>query len=272
MDISVFAVETEREQAQRQAEVERFVQLNNHFILGIDDIRRMSTRSRDLHLENLTFRLTDDLLESVIAASASVESGAINPAKRELRYIVEQCVKYAFVDQRLQQNSIDQKLQYMRHRDIELVASARNISLFVPQEVKDTLLEELGPLYGELSEYVHPSLHQAKERLERYRTGHYIGRHTAEDIKQLYTLAARVYDISLLYFTHPLGVGLVGDAITSWWEDHVAWSFHYTPYMRALSDVYNYKHERKSGKAGPVYRRVGELLAALKRRLNDPSW
>lgn len=267
MDISQLAVDAEREKAKLQAEVESFVVLSNDFIFGVDSIRSMSTRSRNLHLENLTFRLTDDLLESVIAAAASVEAGAVNPAKRELRYILEQCVKYAFVDQKFQQHRLDDKLQYIRYRDVELVSAARDISLFVAENVKDALLREIGPLYGQLSEYVHPSLHQAQERLNRYRTGHYIGRHTAADVMGVNTLAARVYDIALLYFSHPLGFGLVGDVLINWWEDRVAWRFHYTPYMRALSAVYDYKYERKEGKAGPVYSRMKELLELLQRQL-----
>ncbi len=259
VDLAVLAEEEAACKAERDKALRRFVQIANAFIIGVDSLRWMSKRARVIGIETLTFRLTDDLLESAIAASANVESGVLNPAKRELRYILEQSVKYAFVDRRMQDQSIEEKLQFLECRTVELVDSAREVDLFVPKSVKADVLREMGPLYGRLSEFVHPSHRLAQDRVRRSGTGHYIGSHTVADVQELIGLAERVFDIGLLYCCQPLGPSLVGDVVLSTWEGMAWWPFHYTPYMRALADQYDYKYERQCGPGGPMWRRILEL-------------
>jgi hypothetical protein len=263
VDIADLFDEAEAEKAARATETQRFIELSNAFVFGVDSLRWMSKRHRTVGIDTLTFRLTDDLLESAIAASTNVESGALNPAKRELRYILEQSVKYAFVDQRMQKHPVEKKLTFLQFRDIELVDAARDVGLFVPDAIKETLLNELGPLYGQLSEFVHPSHRLADDRIRRSRSGHYIGSHTVKDVREVNSLAKRVFDIGLLYCCQPLGPSLVGDVMLNSWEDVAWWPFHYTPYMRALSDLYDYKDERRDDRSGPMWRRVVQLLGLL---------
>ena len=267
VDFAVLAEEAKARKAERDVATQRFVQLANGFAIGMDSLRWMSKRASVLGSATLTFRLTDDLLESTFAASANVESGALNPAKRELRYILEQSVKYAFVDRKMQDQTIEKKLQFLEFRAVELVDSARDVALFVPELVKASLLRELGPLYGRLSEFVHPSHRLAEERVRHSTTGHYIGNHTIADVRDVIGLAELVFDISLLYCCQPLGPSLVGDVLLNSWEEAAWWPFHYTPYMRSLSDQYDYKCERQHESGGPVWRRMSDvqlLLEALR--------
>lgn len=231
MDIAELYVEGEKLEQERKKTIEDFIVLSNDFIIGLDFVRSMAEISPSFRLEALGFRLADDLLESTIVATSSVKHGAVNPAKRELRYILEQCVKYAFVDQQMRHCAIKQKMHYLNFRKVEFIDSARGLSLFLSNYTRTSLLNELPHLYGRLSEYVHPSFSQSRERIERYRTRHYIGRYTAADIREVTSIAERVFDISLLYFCHTLGSNLV-KGVVKWFDESVGWSFHHTLYMR----------------------------------------
>lgn len=267
MDLSDLKDAEALEKEALRAAITDFIAITNDFAAGIEVVRFGSTRHAPIQRENLTYRLADDLLESAIAASTNVEAGCLNPALRELRYILEQCIKYASIDERFQSHDLGQRLRFMRFRKVELLQAASEPSHLIAADTRSQLLSALGRLYGRLSEYVHPSLHQAEERIARDKLGYYLGRHTSKDVQRLTSIAVLVYDISLLFYCHPLGFSLIGDAFLSAWESSVGWTFHHTPYMYALSQRFNYKFERRNAAGGPVHDRVRDWVSLLEQRM-----
>ena len=58
-----------------------------------------STRAKNIYDEFLSMKSSDDLLQSIVGIRELINNGIHNPAKRELRYLIEMSAKYLVIDQ-----------------------------------------------------------------------------------------------------------------------------------------------------------------------------
>ncbi|QVK23304.1 hypothetical protein KHX94_00205 [Shewanella dokdonensis] len=56
----------------------------------------------------------DDIVEAALTAQLAVENGALNPARRELRYMLEVAVNVAYVDEIRAKDSFDERVAFYR--------------------------------------------------------------------------------------------------------------------------------------------------------------
>lgn len=217
------------------------------FLRGVTACFLMSTRSRSLSEDSLSLRLTDDYIQSAVSIRAMATNGAQDPAKRELRFLVEASVKYLLVDQKLPSSSFADKLQFLRDKvprssvDIvdELVLSG------LPATEQTGLKNEVKDIYAKLSAFVHPSITQIQEDINRYARGEFLGFESARDVERFAELAFRVFDIVLVLLFHSIGLGLAGDIFTAALDSMDDWKFHKGKYTQILSSHFDYKVERK---------------------------
>lgn len=197
----------------------------------------------------------DDLVESAITARAAINNGVLNPARRELRFVLETAINHLYVDESLlQRASIDAKLAHPKAKNVDTMKAAAALGL------------SIGPLYGRLSEVVHPSPAQFRVRLDRAAQGVYLGFEKPAELREIAALQLEVYDVALACVFRALGPGLSGDVFINVLDDRLWWPFHYTPHCYGISRMFNGKYERQYRLGGPVRDRVLELLRLLEAR------
>lgn len=217
------------------------------FLRGVTACFLMSTRSRSLSEDSLSLRLTDDYIQSAVSIRAMAMNGAHDPAKRELRFLLEASVKYLLVDQRLPSSSFSDKLQFLKDKvprsSVDIVDELALSGLPAAEQV--LLKSEVKDVYAKLSAFVHPSIAQIQEDVSRYSRGEYLGFESARDVERFAENSFRVFDIVLVLLFHGVGLGLAGDIFTAALDSVSDWKFHKGKYTQVLSRHFDYKVERK---------------------------
>lgn len=249
--------EHEREEHKRiiesqeyQQEIKFFNKILDDFILATTVISIYSSRCLEIWENSLLIRGFDGFLESAVATSLMIEQGAINPAKRELRYVLETSIKYLVVDQKIPYASYDEKVIYLNEKipkasispvDDILVLGLSNDEL---KEFKD----DVNDLYKKLCKYVHPSKYQIDEYSKRCSRGAYIGFETGKEINEFNRLIFRIYEIIIITAFTSLGFSMTGDLFINVFDEKESWKFNKGKYVNKISHAYDYKVERKKKK------------------------
>ncbi|VBB05617.1 Hypothetical protein LUCI_0827 [Lucifera butyrica] len=194
---------------------------------------------------SLTFNLFDFFFESAVGISVMIKEGVLNPAKRELRYVLETSVKALLVDQTLTKQTYHEKIAYLGtsipRSSIDCVD---DINFFITDNQSKLLINDVKQLFGELSQYVHPSEEQIKEYILRCNEGASIGLETGKELKRM-NAPFRTYEIVLVLSLHALGFSQSGDMFINLFDDSPKWKFHKGRHMKAMSALYDYKAERR---------------------------
>jgi hypothetical protein len=224
------------------------------FMIGLRTCWLWSTRWPAYYDNTMTFRAMDDLVESAITARLAIDNGALNPARRELRFVLGSAINHLYVDERLLRGvSLEIKLTSPRTKNIDTVKAANAIDL------------SIGALYGRLSQVVHPSPAQFRVRLARSAQGNYLGFESLDELREITDLQLEVYDIALACVFRSLEP-MTGEVFIEVLDDLLWWPFHHTPHCYRMSAMFNYKAERQNRRGGPVRDRVLELLRVIEAR------
>jgi hypothetical protein len=191
----------------------------------------------------------DDLLESAIALPALLDVGAVNVARRELRYMVEASVKYVFVDQRLPSEALlDERLRYLGDNSKVPRSSVTPID-----ELKLWMLEDdrvfrgaVKQSFGALSGYVHPSERALDERFARAERGESSGFEGPGVVEAFNRLASQTLDVVLVLVFQGIGPTFTGDVFIQLLDDRADWKFHRTRFSSEVARSFEYKVERRS--------------------------
>ncbi|MCR9190070.1 MAG: hypothetical protein NXH96_14945 [Alteromonadaceae bacterium] len=77
-----------------------------------------ASRWQDFGEKYLLPRHFDDIVEAALTAQLAVENGALNPARRELRYMLEVAVNVAYVDEIRAKDSFDERVAFYRGKKL----------------------------------------------------------------------------------------------------------------------------------------------------------
>lgn len=209
-----------------------------------------STRSDALSNETLTFRFIDDAICSLISISNSICNGLHNPARREMRYLLESVCKHYHVDSApgVGNKSLSEKLDKLKtnvpRSSIEFVV---NQSFFALDDGKTSELRaDLKSMYAQSCKYVHRSKEQIVEYLAAANKGSSPGFESVEEFRAMNREFARLCDVVLFLSLAVLGPsGLAGDIFLQVFDEDELWPYRKTKYCKALSEHYNYKVERQ---------------------------
>lgn len=209
-----------------------------------------SSRAGEYLKNSLVVQSTDDLTQSIMAGWLLVEDGLINPAKRELRYVVESCIKYLYADQQFAGKSLADRVQFLKTIDSSINVRSKLQLAAMHEDDARQLVDELQDVYRDCCAYVHVSPSQTMERLTRVECGGGIGFETPDDLRKMARLMFRVYDMALTLYFHGYDLSMTGDVFISALDEQPKWSFHKGKYVRIVSAYYDYKHERNMRKYG----------------------
>lgn len=195
----------------------------------------------------LVYAGTDDALESIVAIRALVTQGVHNVARRECRYLLEQAVKFLYVDQQFPSLDIsrEQRIEFLKKEvprsSIQPVFAVHPL---LPAEDVTTFREDVKGRWSSLSGIVHPSKKQIDERAARARRGSFSGFETAKDLTTINNQLAAVYDCLGVMWLTAAGPSIAGDLILE--LDQKDWVFHKSKWLQKLSRLYDYKFERQA--------------------------
>lgn len=103
------------------------------------NIERLMNRGTEFRDNSLSLSHIDDYFISAIMIVTILNEGEINPAKREIRYLIDSSMRYLYVDQQLWRGTIKEKLVNMfMHPQSRL----RNASHYTNKALPSVLIEQ----------------------------------------------------------------------------------------------------------------------------------
>lgn len=233
----------------------KFIQRMSYDVAMVLNISLTYSQRTDKHFKNsLVIQSTDDLAQSTFAILNLVEEGLINPAKRELRYVIESSVKNLYVDQYAggleSFPELTERLAFLKANVKPSSIDVRNQLILRALSSDNTkqLIDDIYSNYRDCCAYVHVSHEQIEERLKMREKGRSFGFETADELRNIGRLMFRVYDIVLTLYFHGCGLSTTGDIFIHTLDDLTTWKFHKGKYVSLVSTFFNYKYEQNKKK------------------------
>lgn len=236
-------------------QIDRYLQ---DYGMGVNAIEAMATRHSAYFDERLSLRLKPHFVQSMIAAVQLIKEGFHDPAKRELRFLVEAAVKALSLDQGaptlakpgaasatarprtvaektaaldgLGRERFDQVVDSLSFGLLDAAASAR-----YKQCAKS--------LYGSLSTTTHVSSRNIERDLTHFESGKHFGFESVAEVNAIAKLLRQVLDLALASHFEAFDHGLIGDIFEPCFDPK--WSFLKMPLVSAVNSHFDYKHERR---------------------------
>jgi hypothetical protein len=225
--------------------------------LGINMIELMATRHPPFFEERISLRMKPHLVQSMIAATHLIKEGFHDPARREMRFLVEASVKALWLDQgspplrstgrpaTLRASTVSEKVAALdgvgRERFAEIVNSLKFGMLDSPSA--EAYRQRAKNLYRRLSTKTHISSRNVQRDLVNFDRGKQFSFETVADVNAMARLLRQVLDLALASHLEAFDHGLVGDLFEPHFEPR--WSFLKTPLVSAIDRHFDYKHERR---------------------------
>ncbi len=231
-----------------QSQLSRLKHLAFDFIATLRLCWIATTRAGEWVDKSLFMRSIDDLLQSAVLIRMAVHEGARNPARRELRYMIELAIKASYVDQKMPTSTLENRLIFFNHKvDASSIASVKELSFNILAAAEaDIVVKKLLAAYSRACEYVHPSVRQIEERLELAEKGIGPGFETADELRQSNDELFEAFSLVLVLLFEAIGGSFSGDI----WETgelrkREGWAFHGHPLIAAIDEHFDYKAERQ---------------------------
>lgn len=237
------------ESKEYQKELSNYIKTISDFGNGLKFCQLMAMRSPDFINSNLFFQNLDHFFESSVALIVLGKEGMRNPARRELRYLIELALNSLFVDQQLAKGTLEEKLIYLKRKvDTSSIRHLKDISFYLlkDEKTKNEFIAEIKSGYGTACNYVHTSTKQIQERLELKRKGIGLGFDTEKELKELRNEVFNVLSLVLIFSFHSLGPSLTGDLIVDGLDRMDGWMYHRSKYYAEVDSNYDYKAERQN--------------------------
>jgi hypothetical protein len=195
--------------------------------------------------EYLLFRFAPHLVESALAVLILAREGLQNAARRELRFLLESSIKLSSRDADAGSKGLNERLAGLDDRSQRLEDYVALLVYFDEFERPEEMNADILSVYSELSHYVHATVPQFRQSMNRSQRGEPAGMESVATLNRFNNLAFQVYDIALARLLHGVGLGIAGDIFTSTLDDGPQWRFHRGKFVSRLSRCFDYKHERR---------------------------
>lgn len=222
--------------------------VTSDFIKGMKACSMYCSRGAEFRDNSFSLSHIDDYFMSAIMIMTILKEGGINPAKREIRYLIDSSMRYLYVDQQLWRGSIEEKLVFFDKKvDKSNIKYIKDIDLHMIKspDLKSEFTSEYKSTYYKACEYVHASTKQIEERFALYEQGITIGLDRAEQLQEVAELLSEAYSSLLVFTFHAAGVSTAGDLMVDTLSPHDNWVYNGNKYLAEIDRHFDYKHERK---------------------------
>jgi hypothetical protein len=189
----------------------------------------------------------DDIVEAALTAQLAIENGALNPARRELRYMLEVAVNIAYVDEVRARDSFHERIAYYRGNKVKKsnVDHVFQLPFRLLGENKESFANCVRNAWVRASNYVHLTKRRIDEKLRLREEGVTLGMETVEMLRSIVSEAHEVCSIVMILTFETIGPSFTGDLLVDSLDERDEWTFHANEYIAIVDSYFDYKHERK---------------------------
>lgn len=228
-------------------EMRRVVAIKADFLLALSAAWAVSSRDNGFLEKSMVMRGLEDISESAVLIGMSIENSVRNVVRRELRYLLEMSVKALIVDQNMATSSFEDRAVFMDRKIKSAgIDDSKDLRLSLIPGLQGEVIGRINSLYYKLSEYVHPSVSQIRERVRLSDSGVRMGFDSVDEIKKINDVVFDVYSLILVIILHAIATDFTGDLMLRVFDSRHEWRFHGNKYVAAIDAFYDYKDERKS--------------------------
>ena len=206
-----------------------------------------ASRWVDFHEKYLLPQHFDDLAEAALTAQLAIENGALNPARRELRYMLEVAVNIAYVDEEMSKASLLERRDFYKSKQVKKinVDQVSKLPFRLLEEHKESFAQYTKKAWVRSSNYVHLTKRQMDQKLELREKGIALGMETVEMLKEVVSEVHEVCSIVSIIIFETIGPSFTGDIFVDNLDSHDHWTLHANGYIALVDSYFDYKHERK---------------------------
>ncbi|MCA8088889.1 hypothetical protein [Burkholderia cenocepacia] len=192
-------------------------------------------------------RHVDDILEAANMVQLAVELGALNSARRELRFILEVAVNTAYVDEERSTDSFEERVRFYRGKSVskQNVDQVKKISLDFLGNGRQKFAEHVVEAWVQASNYVHLTKRQVDEKLALREQGVEKGFETLDMLKNVVDEVHEVCSIVIVLAFNSIGQRATGSLLVDHLDDIDDWAFHASGYVALVDAYYDQKNERQ---------------------------
>lgn len=206
-------------------------------------------------------RYIDDIAEAAMIVQFAIENGALNSARRELRFIIEVAVNIAFVDEVRAQDNFKERIDFYRSGRVKKsnVDHVKELPLRLLSEHKEEFARTVIKAWVNATNYVHLTKRRVDEKLELRARGVELGFESIEMLKEVVDEVHETCSIVVVLAFETIGPSFTGDLLVDNLDGMEEWAFHANGYVALIDAYFDYKHERKH--------KLTQLLEQRKRRI-----
>ena len=206
-------------------------------------------------------RHIDDLVEAASIVQFAIENGALNSARRELRFILEVAVNIAFVDEVRARDTFEERIDFYRGKRVSKsnVDHIRELPLRLLPAHKEQFASSVVKAWVKATNYVHLTKRRVDEKLELRARGVELGFESIEMLKEVVDEVHEVCSIVIVLAFETIGPSFTGDLIVDNLDTMEEWAFHASGYVALIDAYFDYKHERKHKLSQLAEQRKGRL-------------
>lgn len=206
-----------------------------------------ASRWQDFGEKYLLPRHFDDIVEAALTAQLAIENGALNPARRELRYMLEVAVNVAYVDELKAKDSFDDRVAYYRGKGVKKsnVDHVFELPLRLLGDHKEKFATSVQSAWVRASNYVHLTKRRIDEKLRLREEGVTLGMETVEMLQNVVSEVHETCSFVVALTFETIGPSFTGDLLVDSLDEQDHWAFHANAYIAVIDSYFDYKHERK---------------------------
>ena len=196
---------------------------------------------------NILYYLEQDMIETLIIVLSNIQDGAHNPAKRETRFLLELSIKMAYVQQKAYDKKVEEKIKLYTKQIRSTNIGIKNQIMFsyLSAESKSNFLNDVGKIYSEASLFVHLTVENMTQRIQKVTDGNYIGYESIEELKATNVFLKKIISYCMIFIIESLPDYVVGDWFGMLYPETKSWYFLKSKYVSEIDMTFDYKEERK---------------------------
>lgn len=189
----------------------------------------------------------EDIVEAALTARFAIENGTLNPARRELRYMLEVAVNISYVDEAKSKANFEERIKFYRGKGVKKsnVDHIKELPLRMLGEHKESFIRNVIEAWVRGSNYVHLTKRRIDDKLRLRAEGITPGFETVEMLDEIVAEVHQVCSIVMVLTFETIGPSFTGDMLVEFLDERDDWSFHASPYIAYIDSRFDYKHERK---------------------------
>jgi hypothetical protein len=218
-------------------------------------------RSREFTDNYLLPRYLDDIVEAALTARLAIENGMINPARRELRQMLEVAVNISYVDEIRAKDTLDGRANYYKGKKAEKsnVDPIFQLPFRMLGDNKALFACSVRNAWVRTSKYVHLTKNRVDQKLFLREEGMVLGLETLAMLQDVVSEVYEICSIVIVLVFETIGPSFTGDLLVDSLDECDNWVFYANKYISIIDVYFDYKHERKEKLEQISQRRVRRI-------------